>query len=423
MSPTERGALVLYQVVWLAALPLAFGYLLWRSRRQPAYRRHWAERLGRYRNARPASAPIWLHLVSVGETRGAQPLVRALEQAHPGVPLLITHMTPTGRDTSAALYPHATRVYLPYDHPWLVRGFLRTFRPRLALIMETELWPTLIHESADAGVPVAIVNARLSERSLRKGLRFERLIAPALRRLTRLLAQGEADATRLARLGRGADAVTGNLKFDVHPDRDLEARGRQWRGALGPTPVVMLASSRDGEEAALMQAWTARPAAHREGVRLCIVPRHPQRFDEVAAVMGACGPLRRRSQQWDGSDPAMLLGDSMGEMGAYYALADVVIMGGSLMPFGGQNLIEACAAGVPVILGPHTHNFAQVSEQAIEAGAALRVADADGALALALDLLDDRDRLEAMRESAREFAAAHRGASERTLAALRPLLQ
>ncbi|MEZ5659118.1 MAG: 3-deoxy-D-manno-octulosonic acid transferase [Burkholderiaceae bacterium] len=422
MTARERGALIFYQMLWLGALPLAFIYLLWRSRRQPDYRRHLGERLGRYRVPSPEQAPIWLHLVSVGETRGAQALIRALAEARPGVPLLITHMTPTGRETSQALYPQATRVYLPYDHPWLVRRFLRHFRPRLAVIMETELWPTLIHEAAAAGVPTAIVNARLSERSLASGLRFRALIAPALRRLDRLLAQDAADAARLARLGRAADAVTGNLKFDIEPDQALQALGRGWRDRLGAAPVLMLASSRDGEEAALLAAWQEQAAGQGGSVRLCIVPRHPQRFDEVARAMAAVQTLRRRSGDWQGDEASMMLGDSMGEMAAYYAMADLVIMGGSLLPFGGQNLIEACAAGVPVIVGPHTRNFAQVSEMAIEAGAALRAADAGDALAHAFRLLADGTQLAAMRARAREFAGAHRGASERTLAALMTLL-
>ena len=425
MNGRERLWRAGYSLAWLPALPLALAYLLWRSRRQPAYRRHLGERFGRYAAPAGAHSPIWLHLVSVGETRGAEPLVRALVAAHPGVPLLITHMTPTGRETSQALYPEAQRVYLPYDHPWLVRRFLRHFRPKVGLIMETELWPNLIHGCAKSGVPVAIVNARLSERSLRKGSRFSALIGPALRRLDLLLAQTQGDARRLAALGRPADAVTGNLKFDVVPDARLAGQGQGWRTALGPAPVVMLASSRDGEEALVLDAWrqTAPAAAEpADGARLCVVPRHPQRFEAVAALLADNTRPARRSAGWQPEDAALLLGDSMGEMAAYYALADVVIMGGSLLPFGGQNLIEACAAGVPVILGPHTHNFAQVSELALEAGAAVRVPDAAAAVEAARALLADPDRLQRMRGAAESFAAAHRGATARTLRALRPVI-
>lgn len=432
MTATERLARAAYSLGWLAALPLAFVYLWWRGRRQPDYRRHLRERLGCYAAVSAGPRPVWLHLVSVGETRGAQPLIEAIQAAHPGVPLLLTHMTPTGRDAARALYPGTASVYLPYDHPWLVRRFLRHFRPRAGVVMETELWPNLIHEARTAGIGVAIVNARLSDRSLRKGERFGVLIRPALRRLSLLLAQTPADAGRLERLGRAPDAVTGNLKFDVAPDPSLSAIGRGWRARLGAAPLVMLASSRDGEEAAVLEAWTAvrdvgRPhagsgAGAPAAPRLCIVPRHPQRFDEVAEILSARGGVRRRSADWAGADQPWLLGDSMGEMAAYYAMADLVVMGGSLLPFGGQNLIEPCAQGVPVIVGPYTHNFEQVTDLAIEAGAALRVADAAHAVARAIELLGQPERLDTMRDNALRFAGGHRGAAARTLQALAPVL-
>jgi 3-deoxy-D-manno-octulosonic-acid transferase len=445
---------VLYSIGWLLGTPAVLAYLLWRSRRQPAYRSHWGERFGLHPRRADAAPLIWIHAVSVGETRAAQPLVRALADAHPSARILLTCMTPTGRETARELYAgplgdRFAQAYLPYDYAGAPGRFLRAWRPAIGLVMETELWPNLMAAAEREGVPVALVNARLSARSLARGERTRRLIGPAARRLAAVIAQTAGDATRIARLGRPADAVAGNLKFDNAPKPALVALGRDWGVRIG-RPVLLAASTREGEEVLLQQAWRRRQqptgADDPEGVAtaaalpdspgtivaagsplLVIVPRHPQRFDAV--VRGAIEAGFRVARRAALDDPAtdwsridLLVGDSMGEMDAWYALAGCAVIGGSLLPFGSQNLIEACAVGCPVLVGPSTFNFEEAAAQAIEAGAARRVADADDAVASALALLSDPTAAAAMAGAGTAFAGAHRGATRRTLDALAPLL-
>ncbi|MFO1329182.1 MAG: glycosyltransferase N-terminal domain-containing protein, partial [Rubrivivax sp.] len=285
------------------------------------------------------------------------------------------------------------------------------------VLMETEIWPNLLLAAHKAGVPMVLANARLSEKSLARGRRLQPLLRPALPALTRTLAQTEADARRLRDSGVAAVQVAGNLKFDMSPDPALLARGRAWREALG-RPVVLMASSREGEEAPLLVAWRALPPPRP---LLLLVPRHPQRFDEVAALCSEAFPSTRRRSAFGDVPPAdaaaadVWVGDSLGEMPLYYALADVALLGGSFAPFGGQNLIEAAACGCPVLMGPHTFNFAGASDDALAAGAAERRADLPQAVARAAQLAIDPARA-AMGERALAFADAHRGAAERMAA-------
>lgn len=429
----------LYTIAWYLAMPWLLVHLLWKSRRQPGYRRHLGERFGAHPPRGDLQPLVWLHAVSVGETRAARPLVDALLERYPQHELLITHMTPTGREAGGMLFSHPRvhRAYLPYDYPFAVRRFLRAWRPSVGLLMETELWPNLVAIAHEEGVRLALVNARLSERSLRKGQRWARLIEPALATLDLVLAQSADDAHRLARLGRHDARVLGNLKFDVGAAPKLEALGHRWRidwlarqRADGlPRFCIVVASTRDGEEALLLDAWAAAlnppSLASRFPPLLVIVPRHPERFDAVAALIEARGwRFARRSRLVEGCrcDAQVILGDTMGEMPAWYALADVAIIGGSLLPYGGQNLIEACAAGVPVVVGPHTFNFAEAAERAIEADAAIRVPDAARAVAGALDIVLEPERRQSMSDRALAFAVRHRGATDRTVEALEPLL-
>ena len=365
-------------------------------------------------------APLaWLHAVSVGETQAARPLVEALLEQ--GWRVLLTHMTPTGRATAAALFGERVQsVYLPWDTPGGADRFLDRFRPAFGALLETELWPNLIARCRARGVPLWLVNARLSERSAAGYRRFGRLTGEALGGLAGVLAQHEADAARLRALGAARVGVSGNLKFDVRPDPALVERGRSWRAKWAGRAVWVAASTREGEELDVLGAAHAVDAS----ALLVIVPRHPQRFDAVAAQVAAAGVgLARRSREGgieQAADPAVrvLLGDSMGEMPAWYAAADLAFVGGSLRPFGGQNLIEPCAVGCPVLVGPHTWNFRDAAEQAVEAGAALRVDTAIGLGEAVADLLGDPVRRATMAAAGRAFALAHRGATERTLRAL-----
>jgi 3-deoxy-D-manno-octulosonic-acid transferase len=415
---------LLYSLMWCLALPLVLARLWWRGRKEPGYRGHWGERLGVYGPLTAAMPTIWLHAVSVGETRAAEPLVDALLASYPDHRILLTHMTPTGRATGGQLFAkHGARFiqsYLPYDLGILVRRFLRHFTPRLCILMETEVWPNLIATCAEQGVPVALVNARLSERSLRRGQRFGSLMTGAARGITLVAAQTTADALRIASLGAPTVEVTGSIKFDVVPPPAALELGAWLRARIGTRPVLLCASTREGEEALILDAWRAQDKA-----LLVIVPRHPQRFDDVAALVTARGlALVRRSglAQDDVIDADVLLGDSMGEMFAYYAACDCAYIGGSLLPLGGQNLIEACALGKPVLVGPHTFNFALATEQAVDAGAALRCADAGAMVAAATGLLQDGIARARMGEAALAFAGQHRGATARTVELLRQLI-
>lgn len=410
-----------YTLVWLLALPLAFLYLLWRSRHQPAYRRHWAERLGFL--TLPDSGPvIWIHAVSVGETRAAEPLIRALQSRHPDHAILLTHMTPTGRETGRVLFGNSvTQAYLPYDLPRATRRFLDRARPRLGLIMETEVWPSLFAACRQADIPLFLINARLSEKSAQGYARLRPLVQPALAGLAGIAAQTEADAERLRQLGGQAVSVTGNLKFDITPPAETAIRVDELRRLFGDRFVVLVASSREGEEALILDALASLDLPK---LLLVIVPRHPQRFDEVARLIkehGLACPRRSRGQAATSTD-RVYLGDSMGEMAAYCAASDLVVVGGSLLPFGSQNLIEASAAGKPVLLGPHTWNFEQASRDAIEAGAGRRVRDA-GELAEAVRrLYEDKKLREEMGTAGLAFAQRHRGATERILQLVEPHL-
>ena len=419
----------LYSALWWLALPLVLARLWWRGLREPGYRAHVGERLGFYgrRGGATAGHTIWIHAVSVGETRAAEPLVDALMAAYPHSRIVLTHMTPTGRAAGAALFSkHAERLvqsYLPYDTAPMVRRFLQHFKPRICILMETEVWPNLIALCAERGVAIALVNARLSERSLRRAGRFGALLSDAARRITLVAAQSEPDADRVRALGVTRVAVTGSIKFDVVVPEAALATGAALRERIGARPVLLCASTRDGEEALILDAFRRLPS-RPAGMLLLIVPRHPQRFDDVAALVRAHGlSLARRS---DGAalapDIEVLLGDSMGEMFAYYAACDCAFIGGSLLPLGGQNLIEACALGKPVLIGEHTFNFALITDEAVAAGAAQRAHDAVHMLRLASAQLQDGAGRAAMGACAAAFADRHRGATARTVELLRPLI-
>nr|WP_298832688.1 3-deoxy-D-manno-octulosonic acid transferase [uncultured Piscinibacter sp.] len=421
MSRRARVARALYSTLLWLAQPLYLMRLAWRSRAEPAYRVAMGERFGLYRDA-PSRGWLWVHAVSLGETRAAAVLIAALREARPGLRLLLTHSTATGREAGRELLREGDRqTWLPFDTPGAVRRFLAHFRPAAGVLMETEVWPNLLPAAQAAGVLLVLANARLSEKSRRRGERYAALLRPAVASITRVLAQTEADAERLRSAGASDVRVCGNLKYDITPDAALVARGQDWRASLG-RPVLLFAVSREGEEAPLLGAWSQRRGACAERPLLVIVPRHPQRFDEVAALMRASGlTLARRSEWGDRPAAAALeadawLGDSMREMPLYYGLGQVALLGGSFAALGGQNLIEAAACGCPVVMGPHTFNFAEAAERAAAAGAALRVSGIEAGLDAALALLADARHLAEAGERCRAFAAEHRGAAGRMAA-------
>jgi len=406
---------LLYSLVVVALLPWAILHLLWRSLKQPEYRRHWGERFGMFAATAPAPT-LWLHAVSVGETRAAQPLVEALRERYPRHRILFTHMTPTGRATSEALYGDTVdRIYLPYDTPWAVQAFLKHYRPEFGLIMETELWPNLIASCKSLGIPLRLVNARLSERSARRYASFPALTREALQGLAGIAAQSMDDAKRLEALGAGDVVVTGNIKFDIAAPAVQLALGSAFRAAYGTRRTWLAASTREGEEALILEAW--RQALPANGALLVIVPRHPQRFDEVARLAAERGfVVQRRSEDSPvAAATQVLVGDSMGEMFAFHAAADVSFIGGSLLDFGSQNLIEAAACGTPILIGPSTRNFAEAAREAVACGAARTIVDADDLVRQVLLLLGNAESRQRMGEAGTAFTERHRGATARTL--------
>ena len=441
-SNSEYGArplvwFAVYQLLWHLLLPLAFIRLTWRARHSFAYLHHIPERLGFGYDKPITQGSIWIHAVSVGETRAAQPLIEAYLAR--GETILLTHMTLNGRRTGKQLFAkqialgQIRQVYLPYDLCWSVEHFLNTFKPKLGLFMETEAWPTVVFRCTEISLPLFLVNARLSQRSARRVNRFGKAGRALFQAFTGILAQTDFDAQRYRSLGVKNITIVGNLKFDVALDAQLVQQGKLWQKELHASKRLMVcaASTRDGEEEIILKAWKDLLLSNsfETAPLLCLVPRHPERFIEMADAVHSVGLKFRRRTEWSGtpkdcSGLDVVLGDSMGEMPMYYSAADLVLMGGSLLPFGGQNLIEACAAGCPVLLGEHTYNFQQASLDAIAAGAAKRIEgdlslSESSALPEALKaLLLNTDELGKMSEAAKTYSIEHQGATKRILAAL-----
>ncbi len=419
----------LYSLLMGLAQPLLRRKLARRARAEPRYAHAVGERFGHYAGAPAAGSEryVWLHAVSLGETRAAAVLLARLREQVPGMRLLLTHGTATGwEEGSKLLRDGDLQTWQPWDTPAATCRFLAHFKPALGVLMETEIWPNLVAQCRHQGVPLVLANARMSEASMRSAQRLAWLSRPAYQGLSLVLAQFEADARRLRALGASVQQVVGNLKFDAQPNPAQQQAGRGARQGPGMRPVVMLAVSREGEEALMLQALGALGEAAK-AVQWLLVPRHPQRFDEVAALVAAAGFSLSRRSQWGAEQAGALaadvwLGDTLGEMAFYYSLADVALLGGSFEPLGGQNLIEAAACGCPVVTGPHTFNFADAAELALRAQAAVRVQDMRHGVKLALELLADAPRLQAMRANAEAFAAAHGGAADKTARAITALL-
>jgi 3-deoxy-D-manno-octulosonic-acid transferase len=398
-------------MLWLL-MPYVLFRLIWRARKQPDYLRHIGERFGFYtlQNDKPV---IWLHAVSVGETRATQSLVARLRASFPDHQILLTHTTPTGRSAGEQLYGDSVqRVYLPYDYPFAINGFLRHFRPQLGILMETEIWFNLIHLCHSASTPLLLLNARMSEKSANGYRRFAKLTRNALCELTAIAAQTREDAVRLMTLGGKDVSVMGNLKFDIEPPAAMLELGSQLRKQFGTARKILLAAStRDGEEALILNVLEQILVS---GLLLVIVPRHPQRFAAVANLLERRGIQFQRRSEGRVVPPEIrvVLGDSMGEMFGYYAAADLAFIGGSLLPFGGQNLIEACAVGTPVLVGPYTYNFSEVTQLAVKAGAALQVQDYLGLIEPIQNLLGYPNALAEMRRQCDGFVKSNRGATD-----------
>ncbi len=405
-----------YTLLLWGALPAILVRLYWRSFREPAYLERFGERFGHYApgdTRAPGRRLIWVHAVSLGEMHAAKPLVERLITQYPQHEILLTQMTASGCEAAQKLFAgRAQIVWLPYDYPFAVRAFLERFRPDLGILIETEVWFNLIAACRDKGVPLLLANARLSERSASGYLKIAPLARPAFASFAAIAAQSEDDARRFAALGALSVIVTGNLKFDVEAAPGSEQLAREFRARFGQQKVFLAASTRDGEEALILDALEAQPL---RDTLTAIVPRHPQRFADVAALFEQRGLAyaRRSANCQVPGECRYFLGDSVGELAAYYRAADVAFVGGSLLDYGAQNLIEACAAGIPVLIGPSVYNFAMAAEQAKQAGAARSAGDAAGILMEASRLLEDPAARRSMGDAGLSFCATHRGAADR----------
>jgi 3-deoxy-D-manno-octulosonic-acid transferase len=435
----------LYSLLLRILSPLLLGWMALRARRAGG---RWsvlgAARFGRYGRAASDPGAIWVHAVSLGETRAAHPLIRALLDR--GHRVLLTHLTATGRAEGRRVYAaeladgRLRQDWLPYDFPGATRRFMRHHRPAVGVLIEREVWPNLVHAAGRAGVPLVLASARMSAASLRVTLRLGALLRPAYGALTRTYAQSLADARRLERAGARQVAVSGNFKFDLRLDREPMDRGAGFAARLGRR-IVVIASTREGEDAPFVEAIRreleqrrARSDDSDRPLLFILVPRHPERFDAAAALLRAAGLSHvRRSRLLelggDGStaveacrDAAVILGDTLGEMAWYYACAQVAIVGGSFAPLGGQNFIEASAQGRPVLVGPHTAHFEQAVGDALAAGAIARAADPAQAVRQALRWLDDPAGLNRMGEAARDWVRQHAGAVARVVDGIEDLL-
>lgn len=430
----ERLALIAYGVLLHVLQPLLGQKLRRRAQHEPQYGLNVAQRFGQYADSSPEGGFVWLHAVSLGETRAAALLLPALREVFPGMRLLLTHGTATGWVQGRALLEAGdVQVWLPWDTAQATRQFLAHFKPSMGLLMETEVWPHLVQACRQAGVPLCLLNARMSEKSCRRALRWPALSGPAYRGLSLVLAQSVPDAQRLLRLGCRDVRVVGNLKFDVVVSDQARKQATLWRSGLGSRPVVMLASTREGEEVLWLQVLQSQPDRLEQlkalGVLWLLVPRHPQRFDEVNALLAQAALLCERRSAWGDREPDaarmtsadVVLGDSLGEMQTYYLVSRMALLGGSFAPLGGQNLIEAAACACPVVMGPHTFNFADAATAAVEQGAAVQVQDMQAALDQVVQALSQPQWLEQAQKAAVQLLEKGRGAVPQHIKALRSM--
>ncbi|MGY4531582.1 3-deoxy-D-manno-octulosonic-acid transferase [Pseudomonas sp. TE3786] len=419
----------LYTLLFHLGLPLIALRLFLRARKAPAY----GQRIGeRFAFGLPPLQPggIWVHAVSVGESIAAAPMIRALRARYPQLPITVTCMTPTGSERIQALFAGDTLIqhcYLPYDLPWAAARFLRRVQPKLAVIMETELWPNHIHQCAKRGIPMALANGRLSERSARGYARFAKLTAPMLAEMSLLAVQTETEAERFRSLGARPEcvSVTGSIKFDLSIDAELLQRAAalrtEWQ--IGTRPVWIAASTHAGEDEIILAAHQQLLTRHPEAL-LILVPRHPERFNSVFELCGRIGlnTVRRSTAAPVNDTTQVLLGDTMGELLFLYALADIALVGGSLVANGGHNLLEPAALGKPVLAGPHLFNFLDIAAQLREAGALREVANAQQLAAVVNELWQKPEAAEQMRAAGAAVMQRNQGALERLLEGLGKLL-
>jgi 3-deoxy-D-manno-octulosonic-acid transferase len=410
----------LYTLTMYLLTPVIVYRLAVRGLRARGYYSRWLERFGFFPDA-ALQGTIWVHAVSVGEVNAAAPLVEALRARYVDHRLVVTTVTPTGSDRVRQLWDDRVfHVYLPYDLPASIRRFLNRVRPRVAVIMETEIWPNLFLECEARGVPIVVANARLSEKSLRGYGPVRPLARAAIRCATFVAAQSQQDAERLLELGARPERlrVVGNLKYDMRVPDDLAAQARQWRASWGAArPVWIAASTHEGEELAVIEAHSRLMRRFPDALML-VAPRHPERFKPMVQACRNYGfvTATRGEERLAAPGTQCFVIDTLGELVPFLATSDLAFVAGSLDPIGGHNVLEPAALGIPVIVGPNTFNFAEVTDLLLERGAALRIADAEALAAVLQRLLEDPAQRRAMGEAARCTVEAERGAVARTLA-------
>ena len=424
----QRVMLGLYSLVLHLAFPVTLYHLIWRGMRQREYLQRWPERYAWLDGKLDLHDTLWVHAVSVGEVLAARPLVDGLLAAHPGRPLLVTTITPTGSERVRALWgDQVHHVYLPYDLRSMVRRFLDRARPALAVIVETEIWLNLYVECGRRGIPLVMVNARLSERSLRGYLPVQSLARVAMKAVTLVAAQSSADATRLARIGADPAriVVTGNLKYDLTLPDGVQAQAVRWRRSWGEIrPVWIAASTHPAEEDAVLEIHARLTERHPDALLLW-APRHPERFTAVAESAAALGlrTATRRAEMMPGPDTQVFVIDTLGELLRFFAAADVAFVGGSLCDIGGHNVLEPAALGIASVVGPHTFNFAEVTRRLRDAGALRQEPGAQEVGDRVLALLDDAPARERMGEAGKRQVSELSGALGRTLALVDQVLE
>ncbi len=416
---------VLYTVLFYLLLPFVFIRLLWRSRLLPGYRKNWVERLGYVPHVLEHS--IWIHAVSVGETIAAIPLIRAIQKAYPALPIVVTNMTPTGAArVKAAFGDLVLQSFVPYDIPAFLNRFITRIKPKVLIVMETELWPNLFAECLKHHVPIIVTNARLSEKSARGYACIPFLNSDMFKAMHRMAAQTEADAERFVRLGLSREkiVVTGNLKFDLEIADDLFLKSEKLRADLGYDRLIWIAAStHQGEEDIMLQAHHLILEKYPDAL-LMVVPRHPNRFDEVKSLV-----LQKKFTMACRSDKAVVdasvqvfMGDSMGELMLFYSIANVALVGGSFVGVGGHNMLEPAVLHKPILTGPIVFNFTEISQLLLQAKAMFMVKNAEEIAQEVIQLFADENLRHRVGENAYNVVASNRGALERQVALVKQLL-
>lgn len=415
----------LYSFIWVCLLPVVLLRLLWRSRKQPGYRRHWWHRLGFIPRMEQAGC-IWIHAVSLGETRAAIPMIQSLLAMYPNKTIVLSHTTPSGLEAGSKIDSRVQQVFFPYDLRLFIHMFLNRLRASCLIVMETELWPNVFSVCAARQLPVVVVNARLSQRSAARYARFPSVVTPMMQCATLIAAQTQADADAFISIGAPADkiTVTGSVKFELTLPTDLAERGASLRTELGAArPILLAASTHSGEETLLLQALKIIQQSMPD-VLLVIVPRHS---DRASTIMKHCqqqgfSVAQRSQQQACTADTAVYLADTMGELLNFYQASDVAFVGGSLVAHGGQNPLEPAACGKPILMGPHVFNFIRIVDLLMEANALKMVNDVESLATHVLSLLRDPAARDCMGVAGQQVLADNRGALEKQLAVVASLL-